>query len=412
MVRAFSIALLTTLTLWPAAPGRAQPAPAELGSGAVGLTDQGQPTARIVIAAQPTRYAQIAALELQHYLEKISGARLPITTDQLPHAGDGYAVLVGPSQLTAQLGYHPQDFAKDEYLIETRGTQLILMGRDHPQFGWVTHQENGHWPGFWPESSTNQREIYQDHATLWAVYHFLEKYCGVRWFMLTELGTVIPSHPTINAANIYLRRRPWAQLRRFNINGFTDPFHYHDSPDGPKEIHLTGPGHQGWRKLFMWLERQRFGGALHECTHSLYSYFDRFGPDHPDWFAHGRAVYGSQMCYTNPGLIQQVARDINHYFDGAFPENRYPDLDRAYWIAAAGNFHAVVPMDNDDYCTCPRCRDQWTPGQDWMFFGGHRSNYVWNFVNQVARLVRPHHPDRWISALAYYQYTTTPDFPQ
>ena len=384
-----------------------------VGKGSLALADNGKAVARIVVAANPPRYTQIAALELQYYVEKISGAKLDITTDELPHAQEGYVILVGESKLTRELGYRSEDFEKDEYLVETRGQWLVLMGRDEAEYGLVTYEENGHWPGYWPESFDVHLDIYKDHGTLWAVYDFLEKYCGVRWYLLTELGEVVPSRKTITAGNIYIRRRPWAELRRFNIDGITNPWRHHYSQEGPENIHLTGRGHKGWRKLFMWMERMRFGGRRHCAMHSFLSYFDRFGKEHPEWFASGKAEFDAQMCFSNPQVVSQAAKDARDCFDGKYPQGRYPDLTRAYWIYATGDFYSIVPNDHDRFCKCRKCKDKWKPGksQEWTFFGGRRSDYVWSFVNAVARELGKTHPDKYISALAYWQYTVPPSFP-
>src|SRR5690349_12547325 len=62
------------------------------------LVENGKPIASIVIAAAPSENARVAAEELQRYLEKMSGARLPIVTDAAPPSGP--LVLIGKSRLT------------------------------------------------------------------------------------------------------------------------------------------------------------------------------------------------------------------------------------------------------------------------------------------------------------------------
>ena len=61
------------------------------------LVRDGRPAATIVTAESPGENARVAALELQEYLEKISGAKLPVATDAA--APEGTLVLVGPRLL-------------------------------------------------------------------------------------------------------------------------------------------------------------------------------------------------------------------------------------------------------------------------------------------------------------------------
>ena len=65
------------------------------------LVHDGQPSATIVISDSPSENAQAAARELQKYIEKISGAKLPIASDSTPLSG--CMVLVGRSKLTDEI---------------------------------------------------------------------------------------------------------------------------------------------------------------------------------------------------------------------------------------------------------------------------------------------------------------------
>ena len=62
------------------------------------LVEAGSPRATIVVAAEASEKAKLAAEELQHYVKKISGATLPIQTDE--KGATGTLVLVGRSKQT------------------------------------------------------------------------------------------------------------------------------------------------------------------------------------------------------------------------------------------------------------------------------------------------------------------------
>src|SRR5437868_13482723 len=88
------------------------------------LAEEGQPKATIVTAAKPSENAAAAARELQHYVRKMSGAELPIATDEQEITGP--AILVGASRFTeiADLkipsGLTPQ-LQEEGFLIRCRG---------------------------------------------------------------------------------------------------------------------------------------------------------------------------------------------------------------------------------------------------------------------------------------------------
>ena len=65
------------------------------------LVRDGKPNAAIIRASAPTPSAKLAALELQYHIEKITGAILPIKTDQ--EKVQGIRIMVGESAATRAL---------------------------------------------------------------------------------------------------------------------------------------------------------------------------------------------------------------------------------------------------------------------------------------------------------------------
>ena len=116
------------------------------GKGYLVIARQGakRPAARIVLAANPTRSAQIAAAELVHYMEKMTGDRPPVVTDESwPQKGN--LVLVGESKLTRTLGLKNSDFQAQEHLVRTYGPILVLMGHDEPEYGVIHYDRHDFW---------------------------------------------------------------------------------------------------------------------------------------------------------------------------------------------------------------------------------------------------------------------------
>jgi len=109
-------------------------ASATAAEGKLVLVKDGKPQATIVIAAEPSKNAKAAADELQLYIEKISGAKLPIATDAATPAGA--LVLVGPSTLTDAIkGLNiptgaTNDMREEGFVILCKGDRLVLAGND------------------------------------------------------------------------------------------------------------------------------------------------------------------------------------------------------------------------------------------------------------------------------------------
>ena len=112
----------------------------------VTLVEDAKAVATIVTAAKPSENARKAAAELQYYVRKITGAELPIATDDSPSPPSGERagvrgplILVGPSKLTADLkipsGLTPQ-LREEGFLLQCHGDRLIVAGNDGgPYFG-------------------------------------------------------------------------------------------------------------------------------------------------------------------------------------------------------------------------------------------------------------------------------------
>ncbi len=228
-------------------------------------------------------------------------------------------------------------------------------------------------------------------ATCYAVYDFLERFCDVRWYAPTELGMVFPTRATLEVSGADIRRQPTFEFR-----------HHAPSGMGKAYVGLSVKPTAEEQRLFV--VRRRLGGKDFLTNHSFYDYYDRFwerNPRRPELFegrreefwAQGYADRPPQLCYTSTQLIAQVVKDARARLD------------------AGADYVQLVPMDNDRQCTCPGCqalidRDPHSR----QFSTGKASGLFWTFANAVAREVRASHPDRFVGALAYYDYAFPPRF--
>ena len=348
------------------------------------LTRERGPVATIVLAAEPTRSAQFAAAELQYHVQKITGATLPIASEDTEVKGA--RILVGESKAEAALGVRSADLKSQEYLIRCGPNAIVLMGRDKDDRGKMDYNDAQTFPDFDVEQ-----------GTCYAVYDFLEKFCDVRWYLPTELGIVHPTTDTLIVKGRNIRRSPAMRWRSQSV-GYQIPADLCGDNIKGKEPTPVLP----WREQMLWWHRLRLGGEAYSLNHSFYGYYDRFLKDHPNWFAQGYTGKPPQLCFTHPELIQQAVQGARGFFDGKGSKAG---------AQAAGNYFGLVPMDNGAWCKCDRCRPLWldqsvrAPGQ---FTNDKASDYVFGFANAVAREVQNTRPDRWLAVLAYADYAYPP----
>ncbi len=300
-----ALLLLTTLGLVCA---QEQPAPRE----PFALVQQGTTTCSIVTSERPTPAARLAALELQYHLLKISGAQVPIhsETDRV----EGRRILVGESAATRRLGLRSADFKPQEYLIAFRTNTIILIGRDwedtdanrkvegRPMTG-ETLQATRHRIDYWktvgcPDRSTGEMElpgVYDDQGTCLAAYDFLERFCGARWYGPAELNIVLPSRKTLIVAGDEVRRSP-ALKHRSALPGGNWPFLHGQWGDFTRD------------QVYLYWRRIRQGGEGWAANHTFHRSTIKAVFNDPEYQSRNPKSQGSQLCYTNPKLISQVAQ--------------------------------------------------------------------------------------------------------
>ena len=360
------------------------------------LVRDGVARAVIVLPEHPFRAAQLAAQELQYHIELISGTQIPIVAaGQEPQ--DALRFLVGDSAAAANHGFHSGDFSPQEYAIAFRDRDIVLIGCDKPEDGLVDYDAGAGFPS-----------PFDAQGTLYAAYDFMERFLEVRWYLPTSLGITYTPRTTVTFTGTDVRRRPAMTYR----------WPFYECPYPESLIGDTVGGEPvdpplAKRESDLWFCRSRLGGRTHDANHSFYYLYPRFWQQakgrpeifegaHPDWFAKGYGALGRppQPCLTNPELVAQFIRDARDYFDGK---------PMAGKIRAAGDTFAIVPDDNSSWCTCDACQaqlpDDVPPGGG---FKDRASNYVYGFINQVARGIRATHADAWICTLAYGQYAYPP----
>jgi len=372
-----------------------RPTAEERGRGTVSLVRDGQTKAAVIVAENPSRPVKLAVKELIHYVKKITGVELPVCCENSPMPAGEFPcrILVGESQQTRMLGLSNQSFSPQEYLIETRGHDLILIGRDAEEYGEVTYEKDGFWPEVWKKGGP----YFIPLGSLYAVDTFLENVAGVRWYLPGEIGEVCPQSRSLVARNIYLRTRPWTRYRFSSRLSYREPFKFYGYQQPDVLVRVSQ------REMALWFLRMKMGGGVFACNHSFSRYFERFGKTHPEWWKQGRPTTEyPHPDYANPDLIQQATEDALTYFStGQAPPG----------AVASGDYFAVMPNDGRRGLIWSeageKLRDN-DPERQAGFSCGWASDFVFSLVNQVAARVREKFPEKWITCAAYGPYFMPP----
>lgn len=321
------------------------------------LAAEGQSSYRIVIgqAAGPsTRYA---AEELQHFLERMTGARLPIIADTgvaAPHE-----ILVGRSKRLDPLGIKVdfEALGTEGYVMRTVGPHLVIAGGE-------------------------------PRGTLYGVYGLLEEHLGCRWF--TPEVDRIPRMERLELPRLDERRIPVFEYRET---------YTWESYDGNwmARNRLNGAGGRG--RL---LERQgirppvpelgaRHGGSIRFGFGFFVHTIERIIPavqhfaEHPEYFALWEGKRDpEQVCCTNEGVIRICTAGI------LTAMREQPEA----------TVFSLSQNDNKKHCQCDRCSAL-------AKTEGTQMAPILYLVNRVAETVEKEFPDKIVETLAY-QWGRTP----
>jgi predicted negative regulator of RcsB-dependent stress response len=367
------------------------------------LVKDGKPNAEIVIADNPPRSTRLAAHELKTSIEKISGAKLSISTK--PSTDVPVQVYVGASPHVEKLGVTTEGLKHGAYRIVSGENWLVLIGDDTdfvPIEPWA--KNNGgrrtlqsRWEkvsglpfgvpngGMYKNRERMPKELAkEDGEYLWAfdergsynaVCGFLRS-LGMRWYLPGELGEVVPKMASIPLPKINETAEPDFEVRHFSVRF------------GTADDEVT-------RWAMRLGIRQTYGLMIAHGMHTM-THPDALKMQHPEWFA----LYGGKrdtqigkrlnhLCYSNEDLFDATVEWARAQFD-------------------VYDYEAVSIMPPDAYgsiCQCELCKGKQV---DDMGSRGKLSNHVWDFANRVAREVAKTHPDKLITCCAYGANTLLP----
>lgn len=322
------------------------------------------------ISISPTACAPVrfAAQELQKYLSAATGGEFPVVDNTTE---EGFVI----GQAGRPVAGEVPDLSEDGYIMKSVGDKIVLLGGS-------------------------------PRATLYAVYHFLEKYLGCRW--LEPGDDFVPSLSKIELGNIDDVEEPVYTFRSI-LNFPYEPDQMIKEVDWMAKVRLNW-AHPAPNDPHKWQDSKPYEQVMPEVAkrgleviwggHTFHTWIpnDVYAETHPEFFALINGERGSQgnfkgsLCLSHPDLPAEVAKNMLRFAK----EN--PGIDILdLWV-----------NDCQDWCECDRCTEMEGP-DDYTHYPEAfcterplKSRAYFTFVNAVARLVAAENPNLQISPLAYF----------
>jgi len=301
------------------------------------LGANGQSRYRIVLPAHAIPSERYAAEELQHYLEQMTGARLPIVTDAAPRTA--CEILLGNNAhlRPLRLRVNADVLGTDGFALRTRGRTLIIAGSG-------------------------------PRGTLNGVYGLLEGKLGVRWF--TPELEVVPRRDRLVLPELNETQVPPLENREVFWSEIM-----HD-PDFAARHRLNGNSYP---------LTEKHGGRFAVYFPFVHSFDLMIPPDlfkeHPEYFPFfdGKRQSGYvQRCLSNPDVLRLATERVRQ------------------WIKDHPEATIISVSQNDTFkeCRCEQCKAlddaEGTPAASLI-----------RFVNAIAEAIEKDHPNVRIDTLAY-----------
>ncbi|MFA6100687.1 MAG: DUF4838 domain-containing protein [Victivallaceae bacterium] len=339
------------------------------------LAENGKACMDIVIPDNACYVTTFASDELKKFLKKSTGADFQVVIES-KHKGENGIFLGNTNALQRRTGI--KDFEQEQYLVKVDKDAVFIAGKDVASTSWI---------------NLMQLQFYtQDKGTLFGVYAFLEKFCGIRFFAPGEIGEFIPKCASLTAKESNLLEKPYFAERLFGNFWYGT---FSKMPDA--SIYCKTPD-----DIALWALRLRLSakGPASGChTEQFFKLKEAFSKTHPEYFAlqpDGTRNF-QYLCWSSPAVIELWQKLADAYFSGKSPSD--VGLPLKEWIGQPYKSEFMIdPMDcYEKYlCQCPDCR-KFAAGRGELGAG----ELVFAAINKIAAKIALKYPDKYITTLVY-----------
>ena len=313
--------------------------------------------AAIVSPDAPKPYEATAAKELGAYLAKcVPSGKVTIGADATGRVPPVFHV--GDTALARAKGLAAAQIDEDRWIIRSFGRDVVLVGGG-------------------------------TRGTLYAVSHFLEDFCDVRWWSDREEDAPVRDSLALPALDV--SGKPaflYRSIHRSHNRAEADPrlaIRRRLNSNGLVPIPAE------------WGGGVEYGPPDHAHTFDMYLPWSKYGKEHPEWYSlvGGKRIGGhwdGQLCLANPDLRAAFLGKLREMIAKGDAAAREKGL-------APPRLYEISMNDNDKACACDACNAEY---EKW----GKSGQYL-KFVNALAAEIAKERPEIFLTTLAYL-YTDEP----
>ncbi len=336
-------------------------------AGEVSLVTEGRPNAVLIVEAESSSSLQ-AAEALQTYIQKMSGAVLPLVvegeeTGDLPQSRVHVGHTSAAEGQGVPSGFDPsvydEAFEEEGYVLRTLNDNTLL----------VAGNNDGPYRG-----------------TIFGAYRLLEK-LGCRFYFPGDWGEIVPEKTTIIVPELDIESRPDFAVRLIRLSGWVartreerSIYNEWGAKVGFTPGRLYPVGADGFLALRL------VPPDVYFETNPEYFAMGRAGQRH-----RGRTARHTMLCLSNEEMFEEGVRNLSLAFDGE--ESPVSVEDHGFGIS---------PPDGSPYCYCDDCKRQSLNFHypHYGYFEDDRPANSEEYFSFAARLAREF-PDKFVSTMAY-----------
>lgn len=352
------------------------------------LSRNGKVNCEIVILDGSTPVAKFAAQELAELLGKVLKAKIPVLKKPTANA---VSIIIGDNKYSRKAGITTDKLPRDGYYIKSSGNNIYIVGIDDPKKD--------------PKSLLGKKswlKNYYERASLFGVYDFLDRFCGVKMVFSGDIGTITPYKSNLSVPAMDIFERPDFIVR---TTEFIGKWYDNNNETVGKCINYY---------------RLRLQTEMIPNNHGLkrMGYMERFTKKHPEYFAlmpNGERYsnlnmhHTGQLCF-NSGINEEIYKDMTAFLKGESAKSRGVFHrrwnNRFGWDTngCKGEYFNVMPPDSYYECRCEKCQ------KELKQYKNGNNDIIWKRTSQWGKRLKKDGTPGYLTQMAYASHKKIPEF--